>query len=544
MAFSGEITYQGGTLAGGFFLLCMFSSFLSAQTPAQGPIPDRYHSLSQNSITSVSANGSYLWTGPGLNRVSDANFSVQPPSSDSRVFSGDERVFSIASDSEYILAGLGHISQTAGEPVQAAGGYYLSRNAGKMWEYIPFPLDDSAPDNCTPDHTGSPCDLLFQYGDETYKRTRITVAEQSPPFDVALHHQTLFSANWASGLLRSTNYGTSWVRIPLPTSNSSGMSPDNPPVWLSQTPGGETVHRYDPRFDLNLLAFSVLIDSQGRVWTGTAAGLNISDNALYAPADQIRWHRKSWQPDKPDGLLSDWITVIREHPGTNHIWMNNRQTDPDGNDRQGLVMTKDGGETFTHHLEGLRINDIGFWHDAIVAAANEGLFINRNNGELWNRISPIESVSAQLRPDARFFAVGTTHNHLWVGTDDGLIATADGGKSWDILRVNLPLSGGNIYQPDAPDVAAYAYPNPFSPRLHTVARIKFEAEAGSRATVRMMDFGMNPVQTWTVTSSTAGSYEVSWDGTDRNGRTVADGIYFYTIEQDGARTDGKILVIE
>ncbi len=532
----------------GILLLCG-QTFSQSQTEFLpfGPIDDRYSTIQQNSVSSLEANGHTLWMGPGLNAFFEMSGEIYAPQNADSVFNARGRAFSLSVEGSRIVAGLGFTSTMGGSSVNAAQGYYQSYDEGVSWNFIPFPLDDrpSESENCTADSVGPPCDIEFQYGNETYIRTRITVPEQSPPFEVDFYENTLLSVNWASGLLRSTDSGATWERIILPPSFETGLTPDQSYQWYSQTAEGEPVNRYDPRFDNNLLGFGLLIDEQQRVWVGTAAGLNISENALTAPTDQIEWHRFSFEPENENGLLSNWIQKIRQQPGTGRIWMTNWRADPDNRDSYGVVYTDDGGQTFQRFLEGVRANDIGFFNNTIFVAADNGLYISDDDGLNWSRIEQIVSPNSLIKQNARYFAVIATDQNLWVGTSDGIASTSDGGSTWRIVRTDVPLKGGNVYQPDAPEVDTYAYPNPFSPSVHSDIRIKYEMNETGRATIRIFDFGMNPVKTIRVSPvSATGSFEIVWDGTDENGRIPADGTYFYTVETPTGNARGKILLLD
>lgn len=513
---------------------------------AYRPIDVKRTSIRQNSTSTIESTSHKIWIGPGLNAFDELSGDIFVPANADSVFRGRGRVFSLDVDHNRIMAGLGFTSMAGGSPVNAALGYYQSFDNGDNWNFIPFPLDEKANDgNCDASSVGPPCDIEFQYGDETYIRTRITVPEQSPPFEVEFYENTLLSVNWASGLLRSRNNGKTWERIILPPSNVSNLVPDKSYGWVSITPDEEVVNRYDPRFDNNLLGFGLLIDNQQRVWVGTAAGINISENALTAPVDQIEWKHLAWNPETTNGLLSNWIISIRQQPGTGRVWMTNWITDPENRDKYGVVYTNDQGKTFHRFLEGVRANDIGFFENDIYVAADNGLYISEDDGRNWQRIPQIISKNAFIKSDARYFSVASTRNNLWVGTSDGIASTSDGGNTWNILRTDMPLKGGNIYQPEAPDVESYAYPNPFSPAQHSLVRIKYRMDRPGPATIRIFDFGMNPVRTMSVPAvSSSGSYETTWDGLTKTGRIASNGTYFYSIETPDGFINGKILLLD
>lgn len=530
------------------YTLCLLSCFILVEpvtAQLSGPLQDRFNTLQQNSVTSLDAFGDTLWIGPGLNRIIENNPDIFVPQQADSVFDGRGRAFSMEVKQDTVLAGLGFNATIGGSSVQTAQGYYRSLDGGSAWQFIPFPLDDRPePGTCTATSVGPPCDIEFTYGDNTYIRTRITVPQQSPPFEVDFKGDTIFSVNWASGVIRSLDGGNTWERLILPPSNRRELTPENSYNWLSQAGSGNTVSRYDPRSDNNLLGFGLLIDSQDRVWVGTAAGINISENALTAPFEEIEWQRTPFE-DRVDGLLGSWIVNIREQPGTGTIWLSTWNASNNPNDRFGLVTTDDGGQTFRHYLEGERVNDIGFFNGTVYAATDRGLFLSGDNGQSWRHIHQIKSPNSFIREGANYFSIAATTDRVWVGTADGIASSADNGQSWQIWRVDVPLKGGNIYQPDADNVRTYAYPNPYSPSQHGIVRIKFEVDTPGAATLRIYDFGMNTVyEERSGSISSQGSYEFSWDGKTNSGRLVAGGTYIYVIDGPGKSVDGKILLLD
>lgn len=536
-------------------ILLVLTFFLSFEAKAQsmiehipfGPLLDRYESIQQNSVSSLEANFDAIWMAPGLNAYFENTGEIYVPQRADSIFSGRGRAFSLAVQNTRVLAGLGYTSTTGGENVNAAMGYYKSFDNGNTWDFYPFPLDERPPAeaNCDGNSFGPPCDAEFIYGGNRYLRTKITVPEQSPPFEVDFFEDTILSVNWASGLLRSNDYGLSWERIILPPSSENKLTPDSLYLWASSTSSGEIINRYDPRFDNNLLGFGLLIDNNKRVWVGTAAGINISDNVLTAPADLIEWRRVSFEPENDSGLLSNWIIKIRQQPDTDRIWMTNWRADPQNRDEFGLVYTDDGAKTFQRFLQGERINDVGFFKGSIFAAGDNGLFISGDDGRNWKKMEQIRSPNTFIKQNSRYYAVAATENFLWVGTSDGIASTSDSGETWQIIRTNVPLRGGNIYQPDAPNVSTYAYPNPFSPARHSLVRIKYEMKQPGNATIRIFDFSMSPVRTIHLSPVPVdGAYEITWDGTDESGRIVANGTYFYTIDTTSGNANGKILLLD
>lgn len=490
-----------------------------------GPVPSPFESIEQNSVSNMAALGDTLWIGPGLNRTINNNPQWIFPEGAEKITNNEGRVFSLDLAPDTVWAGLGYSAQTSSGSVQAGLGYHYSIDGGDSWQFVENPND--AEDDTT-----------FIYGGNTYQKLPVTAQEQSPPFDLAMDGNTIFSASWALGLVRSLDFGQSWQRIILPPQQADSLVPENEYTFTA-----DGANRYDPRYDQNLLGFSVLIDNQGNVWCGTAGGLNISENALTAPADSIRWRHIKFNGSE-NGLLGNWIITIKQQPSTGDIWMTNWTAGLSSNEQYGIVRTSDGGQSFDRYLRDERINDIGFRDGVIWAAGDNGLFMSSDDGASWTKLPRIESANTFIKESAQYFSVAATNNRVWIGTSDGLASTPDNGHSWEITRVDFPLGGENRYQQDAPSVDAYAYPNPFSPRRHEIVRIKYEVEEAGNVKIRLFDFGMKLIRELDSGNFSAGTYEAVWNGLDANGKQVANGPVFYQVDTPGNTIRGKILVID
>lgn len=480
----------------------------------------------------MAAIGDTIWVGPLLARNINNQFDWYLPESADSVNGGRGRIFSIALAPDTVVAGLGFNDIVAGSSVQTAMGFYLSTDGGVNWSFIPPPLDD-------------PDENFLVYGGQEIEVIPIIVPQQSPPFNVAFRGETIFTAAWASGLRRSLDFGQTWDRILLPPTELTELVPEGTYDFLfdprSPSANSPNAGRY-PLGWQNFLGFSTMIDRDGHVWAGTAGGVNISDNAMTASADSIRWRRVgAGTTDRT--MLGNWVIRIRENPADGRVWLTNWVTNPGEN--QGLVSTSDKGLTFRRHLQGERINDVNFQGNSIFAAGDTGLFISTDNGNTWIRQPQIRSANTFLRPEAQFRSVATGRNTVWIGTNDGLISTNDAGQTWNIIRVDFPLSGNNIHQEDAPSVSSYAYPNPFSITQHGIIRFRFEARSAGNARIDLFDFAMNRITSLdSFTVSDSGVYETSWNGRDSNGLRVANGPVFYRIRVGGREITGNFLMLE
>lgn len=505
-----------------------------------GPIESKFNSIRQNGVGTVHTQGDTVWISPILNfNVNNSADWFLPEGIDSLTDAAG-RVFSIDTEGSNILVGLGATTTVLGTSTPGAFGYYYSQNGGLNWDYLKFPLDNPQPQSCNSQSYDPNCDITFIYGGNNYTRIRFTVPQQSPPYDVSQKGSIFMSVNWASGLLRSLDAGQTWERLILPPSTADSLVPSETYNWPSRF-NGQAINRYDPREDNNLLGFGLLIDSNDQVWVGTAGGLNISDNALTAPFEQIRWVRKSVRTTN-NSLLGNWIISIEEEPASNRIWMTNWIANQ--GDRFGIVYTEDNGETFKQMLIGQKISDIGFKDGYVFAAGDNGLFISSDSGISWIKSPQIKSANSFIKESAQFFSVATTSDRVWIGTSDGIISTDDYGQTWEINRVDFPLEGGNAYDPEANSVDTYAYPNPFSPIQHEIVRMKFEVKEVGNVKVRIFDVGMNLVREVENDFFTTGTYEALWNGQDEKGRMVANAPYIYVIEMADRTINGKILMVQ
>jgi hypothetical protein len=499
------------------FLILALAAAAHAQVT--GEVIDRFTSITQNSISNMGASGDTLWTGPLLFYTHEGTVNFFAPVGADSVLEGRGRLFSISVSADTVIAGLGYNDEVSDGTVQTGLGFHITTDAGINWDFIPLPLDDPDSDS-------------ILYGGQLIEAVPIIVPQQSPPFDVTHKGLVIFSAGWASGLRRSTDFGQTWERIILPPATLRVLNPERNHNFV-----------FDPRLDNNFLGFSVLIDRDGYLWTGTAGGINISSNALTAPADSIRWVR-SWAGTDADRMLGNWVIKMRENPHDGRVWLTNWIAA--AGERQGLVSTGNRGETFSRYLQGERIYDIAFDGEIIYASGDNGLFISRNNGRTWDQITQIRSANALIKRSANYLSLARTTSRVWAGTTDGLAWSDDQGQTWRIVRVEYPLRGGNQLDPEGRDVSSYAYPNPYSPVIHDIVRIRFEAPATGSATIRLYDFGMNLIRELETDFqvNSGRKYESIWDGTDASGRKVNNGAVFYRISVGDNHSTGKILVLE
>lgn len=100
------------------------------------------------------------------------------------------------------------------------------------------------------------------------------------------------------------------------------------------------------------------------------------------------------------------------------------------------------------------------------------------------------------------------------------------------------LRKASSYMTDSATVDVIAYPNPFRPKQHKMMVFDHIAED---ATVSIFNRGGSLVQFFSHNDLLGG--KVEWDGTGKNGKLVAPGVYYYIVKTSSKKEKGKILVI-
>ncbi len=527
----------------GIILLVVAGVFMPSYSQSStwiGPLFDRENSFRQNSISVIGANDQGVWIGPGLEQSIPPFASWNAPNGLDSVNLGTASLYSIDVQSPILLAGLGATTTIDDESVPRAAGYGLSQDKGESWTYQPFDLDpEPDPVRCPdPSLLDEACDLSFSYGANEYRRVRITVPEQSPPYDLFFHDNTLYAAHWASGVKVSRDLAETWQFVPLPPQPASQMTPTSSTSWTSTTSSG-SIDRYDPRSDNNLLGFSVHVDDKDVVYVGTAGGLNVSEDLHELGPTEASWvHQQA--NGSARGLLGNWIIRIRQDAETGDLWMTNWPTS--ASERYGLVQTNDGGATFNQHLIGQKVNDIGFMGSTILAVGDQ-LHRSVDGGKSWRSQTPLSVVGNQLPLSTEFFSIDTYQNIVLVGSSQGLLVSEDEGLTWELLRVDYPLTGQHNTRP-SDSVDGYVYPNPFSPTTHEFARIRFNVDEPMTVSVSIFDGQMRRIYQSSESVGSNGIYEVLWNGRTTNGLEVHNGVYFVQVEGKSMLFRGKILVVQ
>lgn len=103
-----------------------------------------------------------------------------------------------------------------------------------------------------------------------------------------------------------------------------------------------------------------------------------------------------------------------------------------------------------------------------------------------------------------------------------------------------PATGsGDLPLPSASSILDQNYPNPFNPST----MIAFDLDNAGHAKLDVFDAAGRFVKTLVDETLPAARHEVNWNGKDASGRSVASGVYFYSITSGGLRETKKMILL-
>ncbi len=520
------------TLLLGFLLLTANgftqSKFLRSftVTPGQNVAP-----LPSNSISQIVGADTILWIGTSRGASKSRTSAKTWINYDGNPAFANDGIFALAVLNDTTWASTGYEKEITDGTVQTGSGYAFSTDAGATWLHR----------NQTLDQRG---DSIISYGiNDSIWLLPVVVPEQNVTFDISLTPGATWIASWASGLRKSTDRGATWQRILLPADNMNSISPYDT-LWeyraTDTLQSHRIYHRFDPRRNNNMLAFSVHAVDNDTIWCGTAGGIDKSTDG------GVSWKRFTHQ-NQLSGIAGNWVITIEHqiYHGNMRVWATTwKANDPD--EEFGVTYTDDGGVSWTNILHGVKAYDFAFKDSIVYIASDDGIYRTEDGGLSFTRFSKMtDPPRRELITSAPVYAVGTIRDTVFIGTGDGLASTIDNGiqpfgSSWHVFRTSQDVIGSQ----------SYAYPNPFAPTLGPV-RIHYISGPGNGTTtitIEIFDFGMNRVRSLVHGASRPLNTfcDEVWDGRDDNGRVVANGVYLYRITYGGGEEPsfGKILAIQ
>jgi hypothetical protein len=171
---------------------------------------------------------------------------------------GEEGIIAIGYNEGVIWASTGHSTEIEGGTTLPEGsGIRYSTDRGDSWNVIKQPVDN-------------PGDSSLIYGINTIRALPVTVNINNITYDIAFTKNTVWIANFAGGLRKSTDMGVSWHRVLLPSDSLNSIKPTDTLNYSLQTVAGN----FGKDSWLNHRVFSVVAADSATLYVGTAGGIN------------------------------------------------------------------------------------------------------------------------------------------------------------------------------------------------------------------------------------------------------------------------------
>ncbi len=501
---------------------------LLKSTPTQSSSP-----LS-NSVSEIEIQGDTVWIGTSRGLSYTTNGGETWTNFYGTDAFGTEAIYSLTIYHGIIFAATGHTETgIAGESLPTGSGIRFSTDGGETWESAPQSTDD-------------PGDSIIVYGINQIRALPVTVPQQNVTYDMAVINDTLYTASWAGGLRRIplrkflANPETNFERVVLPPDYLDSISPNDTLHFSLQPVAGA----FGPEQYLNHVSFSIAVSDSGYIFVGTANGINKSTDG------GISWTKFNHQ-NQSHPISGNFITSLNYDNNTNTIWAT---TWPaiDAYAYYGVSASSDGGNTWNVFLSGEKGHSFAFKNNGanssdVFVTTDNGVFRSGDNGGSWILPGVIQESGGTLTIETNVFysaAVRTTSptsSIIWLGSDNGLAKLEEGtipwSGNWSVFLASRPLAETGV--------TSYAMPNPYNPDFGNL-RIKYNVtNSGDKITLRILNFNMQILKTvlQNATRSYGENIEI-WNGRDENGNVIPNGVYFYTIEENGSfNSYGKIMVI-
>jgi hypothetical protein len=155
------------------------------------------------------------------------------------------------------------------------------------------------------------------------------------------------------------------------------------------------------------------------------------------------------------------------------------------------------------------------------------------------------TVSAEGRIVARGITGGNgraTFDLTGAGTSWVITATLPGALEFRTTFSNAIVTGVNDSHGNTPKQFALMqnYPNPFNP----TTRIQYSLPERSEVRIEIFNLLGRSVMTLVNEAIPAGDHEVIWNGTDRSGRAVATGVYFYRLTAGSYQQTRRMVLLK
>ncbi|MEE3232552.1 MAG: hypothetical protein VX294_00165 [Candidatus Latescibacterota bacterium] len=537
-------------------LLGYLLAFLLLLTVSSQAIPMRYHQDSDpidsffgTEIGDIVWSGKYLWvaTENGVARLDPTKADGTSPvdwvtfTQNNGMGRGSVSALDAIGDTVWVATIIDTLTPIGLR--QMGTGLSFSHNAGLTWKNIPG-------------------EKIFNQANLGFERGPGTQIDNGC-FGISIGNESIWAAFFAGSTVKLTSDGNQYQRI-LPDGAKDIV------FFPGETAADSLLAVADSLININAdstLILQAIIDADSlakqsllhrtfsvltlgdTVWVGTSNGLAQSTD------DGETWHTIKVRSDSngiitKGGIGGNWVVSIHRHietSGKSTIWVGTNSTGDPG-ERPSISFSDDDGATW--EITGQTFAwDFAFTHNYAWATTNSGLIRRPLQSDSWEPVDlskgmtfvGIEAITLQ------------NENTLWAGSENGLSATNNEGKSWSIIRdlVRTASLDANLFvnQSGVRDSVSvsYAAPNPFAPSDGEQALITFSLTNEAIATIDVFDFASRKVRSLTRNTSFSGglSHHVPWDGRNNEGRKVSNGTYFFRIQlESGPVSFGKVVVLD
>ncbi|MBK9331020.1 MAG: hypothetical protein IPM96_01125 [Ignavibacteria bacterium] len=491
-------------------------------------VPVKSKNPISNFITDILLNGDTVWfgTGSGIMRTID-NFNSFEYYYGLAPFGTDD-IAGFNLNGRIIAASTAVSEEINGESVPTGTGIKVSTDYGVNWSAYPQPVDSQS-------------DSTIIYGSNTIYALPVTVRQQNLAYDIAVTktqndtaNYTIWICSFAGGLRKSTDYGASWIRVLLPPDNLDSINVNTSGYTFT----------LNPRDNLNHRAFTIAAVNDSTIYVGTANGINYSDSW------GVNWRKYNFQNTDPNatgnGVSGNFVVSLDVQKFDNNeiLWGATRRAESPS-EFDALSFTSNGGLNWKSTLPNIKPNGMSFYGSLVYGFTDDGLYRSEFGNFNWAKAGVIydERTKDQLRT-TQFYSGNHKGDTLYFGSADGLLRTTELGQPWiGKWTIYRAVSSINL----SSDLKTYAAPNPFSPD-DEITRIFYKSpSASSKISIKIFDFGMNPVRTLIQNATRTGTDELytSWDGRNDIGQRIANGVYFYRVEiNEDDPVWGKIILLE
>ena len=332
------------------------------------------------------------------------------------------------------------------------------------------------------------------------------------PYDITLNDTCVYAACWYGGLLRFKDDEWSII-MQDSTCLTDPYNYENPVGWCYST----------------TLQDSIL-------WVGTGNGVA---RAIY----EKDW---TWFTHQDDALSGNWVIAlgVQDFYDERILWASTKSTGAFESERNGVSITRDNGITWDVVLENESIWNFAFDDHYAWLATSNGILYSTDLGTTWQRLTTDDGL-----PNNEIYSIIVLDDWLWVGTTDGLARYRledgeYGSGEWQVFYTFLPTFAMDY-------VKTYAFPNPFSPARSATPygklKIVYSLISNANVSITIYDTAEEEVIKLLndVYRDGDNEYMEIWNGKNREGENVSNGIYFYKIELDNGRSAwGKIAVMD